>query len=145
MGIFTSKRGLRANRIERVGGWPIQITQFSLVKDHEFRAVRFPEIYLVQQGHFLYASDTTESALRERSAILVHPGETHHIRRPENVKLLRVRFMPEFLTPDYSLTVGADAVLSLFLDQSWFRVPRRDRTHLFSVRKSRYPTSNSAF
>lgn len=134
MALFFKKSGSAENRIENSGRWPLRLTQFHLADDYQFPATNFPEIFFVQEGHFLHETEDGTQAVRESVAMMVNPGRSHTVRQPKEVVITRVRFLPEWLTKEYEIIMRAPDVLSLFFDQSWFRHPRAGRVHVFTTR-----------
>ncbi len=134
MALFFKKPGIAANRIENSGRWPVRLTQFQLVDEYEFPATNFPEIFFVQEGTFLHETVAGTQAVREGVAMMVNPGHRHTVKQPDDVVLVRVRFLPEWLTREYELIIRSPDLLSLFFDQSWFRYPRDENLHVFTTR-----------
>lgn len=134
MGLFFKKSSIAQNRIENSGRWPVRLTHFQLIDEYAFPATNFPEIFFVQQGNFLHETDVGTQAVREGTVIVVNPGHRHTIKQPEEVALTRIRFLPEWLTHEYQLIANSPDVLSLFLDQSWFRYPRDENLHVFTTK-----------
>jgi len=134
MALFFKKSGSTENRIENSGRWPLRLTQFHLADDYQFPATNFPEIFFVQEGHFLHETEDGTQAVRESVAMMVNPGQSHTVRQPKEVVITRLRFLPEWLTKDYEIIMRTPDVLSLFFDQSWFRHPRDGRLHVFTTR-----------
>lgn len=134
MGLFFKKSSTAGNRIENSGRWPVRFTRFSLVDDYDFPATNFPEIFFVLDGHFLHVTDAGTQVLRQGSALVIHPGCRHKIQQPEEMILVRIRFLPEWLTQEYALIANSPDVLTLFFDQSWFRYPRDENFHVFTTR-----------
>jgi len=131
--MFFRKPGIRENRIENSGRWPVRLTHFQLVDDYEFPATNFPEIFLVQGGSFLHESEAGTQAVREGVAMLANPGVRHWVKQPTGAVLTRVRYLPEWFTRDYEIVVRSPEVLSLFFDQSWLHYPREELLHVFST------------
>jgi len=134
MGLFFKKSSIAENRIENSGRWPVRFTQFWLIDDYDFPATNFPEIFFVAEGNFLHVTDLGTQAVRQGTALVIHPGCRHSIRQPEEVALVRIRFLPEWLTQEYPLIAHSPDVLTLFFDQSWFRYPRDEPFHVFTTR-----------
>lgn len=134
MALFFKKSGIAENRIENSGRWPVRLTNFQLIDDYEFPATNFPEIFFVQEGHFLHETAAGTQAVREGVAMMVNPGQRHTVKQPSEVVLTRLRFLPEWLTREYEILIRSPDVLSLFFDQSWFRYPRDENLHVFTTR-----------
>jgi len=134
MGLFFNKPSIAENRIENSGRWPVRLTHFHLIDEYEFPATNFPEIFFVRQGHFLHQTDGGTQAVREGAVLVVHPGQGHCVKQPEEVVLARIRYLPEWLTREWDILVNSPQVLMLFLDQSWFRAPRDEHLHVFTTR-----------
>jgi len=134
MGLFFKKSSIAQNRIENSGRWPVRLSHFQLIDEYAFPATNFPEIFFVQQGHFLHETDVGTQAVREGTVIVVNPGHRHIIKQPEEVSLTRIRFLPEWLTREYQIIANSTDVLSLFFDQSWFRYPRDENLHVFTTK-----------
>ncbi|MDF1823345.1 MAG: helix-turn-helix domain-containing protein [Verrucomicrobiales bacterium] len=134
MGLFFKKSSITDNRIENAGRWPVRLTHFYLIDEYEFPATNFPEIFFVREGNFLHETDIGTQAVREGAVVVVNPGHRHTIKKPEEVVLTRVRYLPEWLTLEYDLIANSPNVLSLFFDQSWFRYPRDENLHVFTTR-----------
>lgn len=134
MGLFFKKSSIAQNRIENSGRWPVRLTHFQLIDEYAFPATNFPEIFFVQEGHFLHETDVGTQAVREGTVIVVNPGHRHTIKQPEEVALTRIRFLPEWLTQEYQVIANSPDVLSLFFDQSWFRYPRDENLHVFTTK-----------
>ncbi len=135
MALFFKSKANRENRIENSGRWPIRLTNFYLVDDYEFPPSQYPEIFYVRSGNFLHETDTGNQALREGAVIVNHPSNRHTIKQPEEVVLVRVRFLPEWLANDYHTVIDSPDVLSLFFDQSWFQYPTDSTLHVVSARE----------
>ena len=135
MALFFKSKSSRENRIENSGRWPIRLTNFFLVDDYEFPPSQYPEIFFVRQGQFLHETDTGNQALREGAVIINHPSNRHTIKQPEEVLLVRIRFLPEWLAKEYSTVIDSPDVLSLFFDQSWFHYPTDSTLHVISMRE----------
>lgn len=134
MGLFFKKSPTDENRIQNHGRWPVRLTHFHFVTDYEFPATNFPEIFFVQEGTFLHETEVGTQAIREGTVLMVNPGQKHCINQPEETTLTRVRFLPEWLTLDYSIIANSPIVMSLFFDQSWYRFPREEKLHVFTTR-----------
>lgn len=134
MALFFKKAGIAENRIENSGRWPVRLTNFQLIDDYEFPATNFPEIFFVQEGHFLHETAAGTQAVREGVAMMVNPGQRHTVKQPSDVVLTRLRFLPEWLTREYEIIIRSPDLLSLFFDQSWFRYPRDENLHVFTTR-----------
>ncbi|MCB1204810.1 MAG: helix-turn-helix transcriptional regulator [Verrucomicrobiae bacterium] len=134
MAHFFKKSGIAENRIENSGRWPVRLTNFQLIDDYEFPATNFPEIFFVQEGHFLHETAAGTQAVREGVAMMVNPGQRHTVKQPSDVVLTRLRFLPEWLTREYEIIIRSPDLLSLFFDQSWFRYPRDENLHVFTTR-----------
>jgi hypothetical protein len=135
MGLFFKKSSIAENRIENSGRWPVRFTQFSLIDDYDFPATNFPEIFFVLEGSFLHVTDIGTQAIRQGAVLVIHPGCRHTIQQPEEVILIRIRFLPEWLTQEYALIANSPDVLTLFFDQSWFRYPRDESFHVFTTQE----------
>ena len=136
MGMFFKKSSIAENRIENSGRWPVRFTQFSLIDDYDFPATNFPEIFFVLEGSFLHVTAIGTQAIRQGSVLVIHPGCQHTIQQPEEVVLIRIRFLPEWLTQEFPLIANSPDVLTLFFDQSWFRYPRDENFHVFTTQES---------
>lgn len=134
MGMFFKKSNISDNRIENSGRWPVRLTNFYLIDEYEFPATNFPEIFFVQEGNFLHETDVGTQAVREGAVAVVNPGHRHTIKKPEEVVLTRLRYLPEWLTLEYEIIANSPNLLTLFFDQSWFRYPREDNLHVFTTR-----------
>ncbi|NNE91269.1 MAG: helix-turn-helix transcriptional regulator [Verrucomicrobiales bacterium] len=134
MALFFKSKATRENRIENSGRWPIRLTNFFLVDDYEFPPSQYPEIFFVKEGTFLHETDTGNQALRRGAIVINHPSNRHTIKQPEEVLLVRIRFLPEWLAKDYSTVIDSPDVLSLFFDQSWFHYPTDSTLHVMSMR-----------
>ena len=135
MALFFKSKTTRENRIENSGRWPIRLTNFFLVDDYEFPPSQYPEIFLVREGNFLHETDTGNQALRAGAVIINHPSNRHTIKQPEQVLLVRVRFLPEWMATEYRTVIDSPDVLSLFFDQSWFQYPTDTTLHVLTMRE----------
>lgn len=145
MALFSKRQNIRDNKIENVGRWPIRLTDFYLVDDYEFPPSHYTEIFLVRSGHFLHETETGAQAVRAGTAMVHHPSSRHVIKQPEQVRLTRVRFLPEWFVGDFSSVMDAPDVLSLFFARHWFQVPSDTNLQVFTVRESQLPFLDSAF
>jgi AraC-like DNA-binding protein len=121
------------NRIENLGRWPLRMTTFRLQGNYEFVPGNFPEIYFVEAGDFLHDTANSTQALQEGAIIVSHPGHRHAIRQGVGVVITRLRFLPEWLVPEYELIAHAPATLGLFFDQSWLRYRRAENWQVFKT------------
>lgn len=135
MGLFFKKSAIAENRIENSGRWPVRFTRFSLIDDYDFPATNFPEIFFVLEGSFLHVTEIGTQAIRQGAVLVIHPGCRHTVQQPEEVVLIRIRFLPEWLTQEYALIANSPDVLTLFFDQSWFRYPRDENFHVFTTQE----------
>ncbi len=145
MALFSRKQPFRDNRIENSGHWPIRLTDFFLVDDYEFPPSHYDEIFFVRDGHFLHETDNGTQAVREGTAMVYHPSSHHVIKQPEQVRLTRVRFLPEWFAPDFGSVMGSPDVLSLFFARGWFELPIDTNLQIFTTRESRQPFLDAAF
>lgn len=128
------KRKPRAeNRIENLGRWPLRMTTFRLQGNYEFVPGNFPEIYFVEEGDFLHDTANSTQSLHEGAVIVSHPGHRHAIRQGVGVVITRIRFLPEWLVPEYELIAHSPAILGLFFDQSWLRYRRPENWQVFKT------------
>ncbi len=135
MGLFFKKSAIAENRIENSGRWPVRFTQFSLIDDYDFPATNFPEIFFILEGNFLHVTEIGTQAIRQGAVLVIHPGCSHTVQQPEEVVIIRIRFLPEWLTQEYALIANSPDVLTLFFDQSWFRYPRDENFHVFTTQE----------
>ena len=136
MALFFKSKSTRENRIENSGRWPIRLTHFFLVDDYEFPPSQYPEIFFVKEGNFLHETDTGNQALRAGAVIINHPRNRHTIKQPEEMLLVRIRFLPEWFATEYNTVIDSPDILSLFFDQSWFQYPSDSTLHVVSARES---------
>ena len=47
--------------------------------------------------------------------------------------ITRLRYLPEWLSGEYSSIINSPDVMALFFDQSWFRYPRDETLHVFTT------------
>ncbi len=127
------KPEIAENRIENSGRWPVRVTRFQLVDEYQFPATNFPEVFYVEEGRCLHETEAGVQALRSGAALMVNPGHSHTILKPEEVVLTRVRYLPEWLTREYEIIIRSPDLLGLFFDQSWFHYPREERLHIFAT------------
>jgi AraC-like DNA-binding protein len=139
MALFLKKNAIRENRIENVGRWPIRLTDFYLVDDYEFPPSRFTEIFFVRAGNFLHETENGTQAVRAGTAVVHHPSSRHVVKQPDQVKLSRVRFLPEWFAGDFPSLLGAPDVISLIFSPSWFQLPQESRLQVFTTRESQQP------
>lgn len=139
MALFQKKHTIRENRIENHGRWPIRLTDFYLVDDYEFPPSRFTEVFLVRSGHFLHETESGTQAVRSGTAIVHHPSSRHVVKQPEQVRLSRVRFLPESFAGDFPTILRAADALSLFFAPAWFQLPQENRVQVFTTRQSQQP------
>ena len=135
MAFFSKKSGPEENRIENCGRWPVRLTKFYLEEDYEFPPTDIPEVFFVQKGNFLHETDGGAQALHTGGIIRVNPGNRHSIKNPEKVLLIRLRYLPEWFSEEYSLIIHSPDLVALFFDQSWFQYPRDETIHVFTTRK----------
>lgn len=121
------------NRIENLGRWPLRMTTFRLQGNYEFVPGNFPEIYFVEEGDFLHDTANSTQSLHEGAVIVSHPGHRHAIRQGAGVVITRLRFLPEWLVPEYELIAHSPAILGLFFDQSWLRYRRAENWQVFKT------------
>lgn len=136
MALFLKKNAIRENRIENVGRWPIRMTDFFLVDDYEFPPSRFLEVFYVRSGNFLHETESGTQAVRTGTAIVHHPSSRHVVKQPDQVKLTRVRLLPEWFAADFGSIMGSPDALSLFFAPIWFQLPQESRVQVFTTRNS---------
>lgn len=124
-------------RIRNAGRWPLRVTDFYLDEPYEQPPVDYLEIFYVRSGSFLHESDAGRQTQRDGAAIISHPRNRHLLKHVENCHLTRVRFLPEWLTPDFPRLLTAEFALSAMFSKSWFHLPDRDSIHVFDTRPER--------
>jgi AraC-like DNA-binding protein len=139
MALFLKKNAIRENRIENVGRWPIRLTDFYLVDDYEFPPSRFTEIFYVRAGNFLHETENGTQAVRSGTAMVHHPSSRHVVKQPDQVKLSRVRFLPEWFAGDFPSIMGSPDALGLHFSPTWFQLPQESRLQVFTTRESQQP------
>lgn len=139
MALFFKKSSHQENRIENAGRWPLRLTVFHLVDDYEFPPSQFIETFYVREGNFLHETDAGTQALRKGAVIVNHPSNRHTIKQPEHVRIVRLRFLPEWLARDYDTILESPDVLSLFFAQSWFDIPSETTLNVFTTREAMQP------
>lgn len=145
MALFFKKQAIRENRIENAGRWPIRLTDFYLVDDYEFPPSRFTEVFFVRSGNFLHETDNGTQAVRAGSAIVHHPASRHVVKKPDQVRLSRIRFLPEWLAPDFTTILGSPDVLWLLFARTWFSVPQEESLQVFTTRESQFGFLSALF
>ncbi|MCB1090730.1 MAG: helix-turn-helix transcriptional regulator [Verrucomicrobiae bacterium] len=136
MALFLKKNAIRENRIENVGRWPIRLTDFFLVDDYEFPPSRFTEVFLVRAGNFLHETESGTQAVRTGTAIVHHPESRHVVKQPDQVKLTRIRFLPEWFSGDFRSIIESPDALGLFFVPTFFEIPQESRVQVFTCRES---------
>lgn len=139
------KRNQKQNRIENSGEWPIRATDFFLVDDYEFPPSPYTEIFLVRAGNFLHETDFGAQAVRSGAAMIHHPSARHTIKRPEQVHLTRIRFLPEWFAGDFVTLLEAPDVVSLVFAEDWFELPRDQCLEVFTTQTARLPILATMF
>ncbi|HRX54333.1 MAG TPA: helix-turn-helix domain-containing protein [Verrucomicrobiales bacterium] len=134
MGIF--KKRTTENQIVNSGRWPVRHTEFRLTEDYEFPPGNYTEVFFVKEGTLLHEIDGGNQALRRGGIIVCHPGNRHAIKNPVEVKLERLRFLPEWFASDYSTIIDSPDLFSLFFAQSWIQYPSESTLFVFSLRES---------
>jgi AraC-like DNA-binding protein len=145
MALFTKRDGIRENRIENAGGWPIRQTDFFLIDDYEFAPSQYPEIFLVRAGNFLHETDQGTQAVRAGTAMVHHPSCPHVIKRPEQVHLTRIRFLPEWFAGEFKTIMQAPDAMGLFFAPYWFDIPTETRLHVFHTPDVQNPFLSTSF
>lgn len=145
MALFGKRNPVRENRIENIGSWPIRLTDFHLVSDYEFPPSHYTEIFLVRSGTFLHETESGTQAVREGAAMVHHPSSRHVVKNPEDVRITRVRFLPEWFAGEYENVMGAPDVLGLFFARSWFDLPEDSSLQVFTTRDSQAVYLSTAF
>lgn len=135
----------KQNRIENAGDWPIRSTDFFLVDDYEFPPSPYTEIFLVRAGNFLHETDFGAQAIRSGSAIIHYPSARHTIKRPDQVHLTRLRFLPEWFAGDFVTLLESPDVVSLVFANDWFDLPREMKLEVFSTQSARLPVLATMF
>ena len=124
-------------RIQNAGRWPLRVTDFFLDEPYEQPPVDYLEIFYVRSGSFLHESDAGRQTQRDGAVIVSHPHNRHLLKHVENCHLTRLRFLPEWLTPDFSRLLTAEYGVSTIFGRSWFDLPDRDSIYVFDTRKER--------
>lgn len=137
MSLFQRKQSIKDDRIDNFGRWPIRLTDFFLVDEYEFPPSPYSELFLVREGHFLHETDSGVQAVRAGTAMVHHPSARHVIKQPEQVRITRVRFLPEWFAGEYADIMGAPDVLGLFFARHWFEIPEDTDLQVFTTRESR--------
>ncbi len=145
MALFSKRQPIKDNRIENLGRWPIRLTDFFLVDDYEFPPSHYTEIFLVRDGHFLHETESGQQAVRTGTAMVHHPSSRHVIKQPEQVRISRIRFLPEWFAGEYENVMGAPDVLGLFFARHWFEIPEDTNLQVFTTRDEQLDFLGAAF
>lgn len=136
MALIPKKQAPRENSIENSGRWPIRLTDFHLVDDYEFPPSDYCEIFLARSGSFLHETDNGTQALRAGTAMVHHPSARHVVKRPDNVRLTRVRFLPEWFAADHPDILESPDTLGLVFARPWFKLAVEHPLQVFTTRDS---------
>lgn len=145
MSLFSRRQSIKDNRIENLGRWPIRLTDFFLVDEYEFPPSQYAELFLVREGHFLHETENGTQAVRAGTAMVHHPSSRHVVKQPEQVRISRIRLLPEWFAGEYDNVMDAPDVLGLFFARHWFEIPEEENLQVFTTRDNQAEFLASAF
>ena len=122
------------NQIEALDPWPIQYREYALSENMVLEDTGFPEIFLLLEGSALHEFQSTKQALRPGMIIVAHPGNEHHIKEPDGLRMVGLRFMIEWLSGDLDTALDSPDVLSLIFSRHIFHYPSDTTLWVFGAR-----------
>lgn len=129
------KKRSSENQIVNSGRWPVRHTEFHLTEDYEFPPGQYTEVFFVKAGTLLHEIDGGNQSLRRGAVIVCHPGNRHAVKNPVEVRLERLRFLPEWFASDYGTIIDSPDLFSLFFAQSWIQYPSETSLFVFTLRE----------
>ncbi len=132
--VFSSSQ-IRENQTETIDGWPLLYKEFELGRDLELSPREQPEVFIVQSGTFLHEHGQSLQSMRAGSVIVTQPGQTHCIRQPTEVRLVRLRFLPEWMVNDIHMILDSPDLLSLFFARILFDFPMENPISVVSLKR----------
>ncbi|MFT4640712.1 MAG: AraC-like DNA-binding protein/mannose-6-phosphate isomerase-like protein (cupin superfamily) [Verrucomicrobiales bacterium] len=125
----------RENQVDSIDGWPLLYKEFELSHDLELTPREQPEIFIVLSGTFLHEYGQSLQSMRAGSVIVSHPGQTHFARQPTDVRLIRLRFLPEWMVNDIHMILDSPDLLSLFFARILFDFPVENPISVVSLKR----------
>lgn len=104
----------RDNHMDSIDGWPLLFKELELHRDLDLSPREQPELFVVQSGTFLHEFGQNLQSMRAGSVIFALPGQTHFIRQPTDVRITRLRYLPEWMVNDIHMILDSPDMLSLF-------------------------------
>lgn len=124
--------------IDNVGRWPVRVTDFVLNEPYEQPPVDYLELFFIRSGSFLHESEAGRQTLRDGSVIISHPGNRQILKHPENCRLSRIRFLPEWLSADFGNLIASPFAASAITGRQFFELPEKESIYVFSARPGRF-------
>lgn len=124
-----------ANHTESIDGWPLLYKEFELNRDFEFTPRDQPEVFLVLAGTFLHEHAEDVQSMRAGSIIISQPGQHHFARQPGTARLVRLRYLPEWMVNDIHMILDSPDLLSLFFARILFDYPSDPLVNVISLKR----------
>ncbi len=126
---------IRENHMDSIDGWPLLYKELELNDDLELSPREQPEVFIVQSGTFLHEHGQSLQSMRAGSVIVTHPGQTHFVRQPTDVRMVRLRFLPEWMVNDIHMILDSPDLLSLFFSSILFDYPVEHPISVVSLKR----------
>jgi AraC-like DNA-binding protein/mannose-6-phosphate isomerase-like protein (cupin superfamily) len=132
--VFTNSE-VKENHTESLEEWPLLYKEFELSRDMDFTSREQPEVFIVLSGTFLHEQGQSLQSMRAGSVIVSQPGQTHFARQPTEVRMIRLRFLPEWMVNDIHMILDSPDLLSLFFAQILFDFPTEHPISVLSLKR----------
>ncbi|MEZ5301073.1 MAG: helix-turn-helix transcriptional regulator [Verrucomicrobiales bacterium] len=121
MPLFSRRAKPKPNRADSSGAWPLIIEDWAMDEAADFRVEEGSEITLVLDGEFaLEAPGAAPFPMVPGAALVAHPGSSYRILEARDARLVRLRFLPEWLAGKFDAILESPDVLGLFFAPAWF-------------------------
>lgn len=115
-----NKAKAKKNSIKHLSFYPIEIVEYEIVDEYTFEESENPEVFFVKSGNFLHESKSGKQSLGEGSIIISHPGNIHSISMPNNVKITKIKFLPEWFSSEFMFILSSSGLFQLFFVYSTY-------------------------
>lgn len=126
---------VKENHVESIDGWPLLYKELELNEDFEFTPREQPEVFVVLSGTFLHEVGPSLQSMRAGAVIVSQPGQSHVARQPTDVRMIRLRFLPEWMVNDIQMILESPDLLSLFYASILFDYPSESPVSVVALKR----------
>ena len=120
MSAALSNTQVRESHLGGTSGWPLIYSEFETSCDLDLTAGEQPEVIIALSGAFHHERGQSVRPVGAGSVIVSHPGQNHFARQPTDVRLVRLRFLPEWMVNDIHMILDSPDLLGLFFARILF-------------------------